>query len=65
MCSAHKTDGSANSDVSHGPIAEDVTSVRKEPYSLPPGFSWDTLDLCDSRAVSLSGFWELRKGTGI
>ncbi|XP_071318718.1 glycylpeptide N-tetradecanoyltransferase 1-like [Trachinotus anak] len=29
----------------HGPIVEDEVSVRKEPYSLPQGFSWDTLDL--------------------
>ncbi|XP_037546965.1 glycylpeptide N-tetradecanoyltransferase 1-like [Nematolebias whitei] len=35
----------ADSIMTHGPIAEAVTSVRKEPYSLPQGFSWDTLDL--------------------
>ncbi|XP_051795838.1 glycylpeptide N-tetradecanoyltransferase 1-like isoform X2 [Acanthochromis polyacanthus] len=29
----------------HGPIAEGEVSVREEPYSLPQGFSWDTLDL--------------------
>ncbi|KAF7666603.1 hypothetical protein LDENG_00100340 [Lucifuga dentata] len=29
----------------HGPITEDQASVREEPYSLPEGFSWDTLDL--------------------
>ncbi|XP_042364555.1 glycylpeptide N-tetradecanoyltransferase 1-like isoform X2 [Plectropomus leopardus] len=29
----------------HGPIVESEASVRKEPYSLPQGFSWDTLDL--------------------
>ncbi|GLD62945.1 glycylpeptide N-tetradecanoyltransferase 2-like isoform X1 [Lates japonicus] len=29
----------------HGPIADGEVSVRKEPYSLPQGFSWDTLDL--------------------
>ncbi|XP_069011423.1 glycylpeptide N-tetradecanoyltransferase 1-like [Embiotoca jacksoni] len=29
----------------HGPIAEGEGSVRKEPFSLPQGFSWDTLDL--------------------
>ncbi|XP_054860427.1 glycylpeptide N-tetradecanoyltransferase 1-like isoform X2 [Amphiprion ocellaris] len=28
-----------------GPIAEGEVSVREEPYSLPQGFSWDTLDL--------------------
>lgn len=54
LCSAHKTDGTDNGDVTHGPMMEDITSVRKEPYSLPPGFSWDTLDLCDSRVVSPS-----------
>ncbi|XP_045925290.1 glycylpeptide N-tetradecanoyltransferase 1-like isoform X1 [Micropterus dolomieu] len=34
-----------DSIVTHGPIVEGETSVRKEPYSLPQGFSWDTLDL--------------------
>ncbi|XP_058477234.1 glycylpeptide N-tetradecanoyltransferase 1-like [Solea solea] len=29
----------------HGPIIEAAVSVRQEPYSLPAGFSWDTLDL--------------------
>ncbi|XP_044034402.1 glycylpeptide N-tetradecanoyltransferase 1-like isoform X2 [Siniperca chuatsi] len=29
----------------HGPIAEGEASAREEPYSLPQGFSWDTLDL--------------------
>ncbi|KAG7227899.1 hypothetical protein INR49_013693 [Caranx melampygus] len=29
----------------HGPVVEDQDNVRKEPYSLPQGFSWDTLDL--------------------
>ncbi|XP_074519739.1 glycylpeptide N-tetradecanoyltransferase 2-like [Halichoeres trimaculatus] len=29
----------------HGPIVEGETSVRTEPFSLPQGFSWDTLDL--------------------
>ncbi|KAG7262569.1 hypothetical protein CRUP_027054, partial [Coryphaenoides rupestris] len=27
-----------------GPIAEPSGVVRQEPYSLPPGFTWDTLD---------------------
>ncbi|KAA8581558.1 hypothetical protein FQN60_003139 [Etheostoma spectabile] len=31
--------------VTHGPIVEGEASVRKEPCSLPQGFSWDTLDL--------------------
>uniref|UniRef100_A0A7N6ACE0 Glycylpeptide N-tetradecanoyltransferase n=1 Tax=Anabas testudineus TaxID=64144 RepID=A0A7N6ACE0_ANATE len=34
-----------DSITTHGPIVENVVSVRKEPYSLPQGFSWDTLDL--------------------
>ncbi|KAM9336322.1 glycylpeptide N-tetradecanoyltransferase 2-like [Symphorus nematophorus] len=34
-----------DSTVTHGPISEAEASVRKEPYSLPQGFSWDTLDL--------------------
>ncbi|KAM4524064.1 glycylpeptide N-tetradecanoyltransferase 2-like isoform 1-T1 [Odontesthes bonariensis] len=29
----------------HGPIVEGEHSIRNEPYSLPQGFSWDTLDL--------------------
>ncbi|KAM6897016.1 glycylpeptide N-tetradecanoyltransferase 2-like [Xenentodon cancila] len=29
----------------HGPIAESETCIRNEPYSLPQGFSWDSLDL--------------------
>ncbi|XP_061665833.1 glycylpeptide N-tetradecanoyltransferase 1-like [Syngnathoides biaculeatus] len=28
-----------------GQISEGEASAREEPYSLPPGFSWDTLDL--------------------
>ncbi|XP_031699887.1 glycylpeptide N-tetradecanoyltransferase 1-like isoform X1 [Anarrhichthys ocellatus] len=34
-----------DSFVTHGPIVEGEASVREEPYSLPSGFSWDTLDL--------------------
>ncbi|XP_037610240.1 glycylpeptide N-tetradecanoyltransferase 1-like [Sebastes umbrosus] len=34
-----------DSVVTHGPIIEGEAGVREEPYSLPPGFSWDTLDL--------------------
>ncbi|XP_041829594.1 glycylpeptide N-tetradecanoyltransferase 2-like [Melanotaenia boesemani] len=34
-----------DSPTTHGPIAEGETSCRNEPYSLPQGFSWDTLDL--------------------
>lgn len=29
----------------HGPVCEAEAKVREEPYSLPQGFSWDTLDL--------------------
>ncbi|XP_059414462.1 glycylpeptide N-tetradecanoyltransferase 1-like isoform X1 [Carassius carassius] len=31
--------------MSHGCIEPDKDSIREEPYSLPQGFSWDTLDL--------------------
>ncbi|XP_070708525.1 glycylpeptide N-tetradecanoyltransferase 2-like [Pempheris klunzingeri] len=34
-----------DSIVTHGPVVEGEPSVRTEPYSLPQGFSWDTLDL--------------------
>uniref|UniRef100_A0A3B4G2S0 Glycylpeptide N-tetradecanoyltransferase n=1 Tax=Pundamilia nyererei TaxID=303518 RepID=A0A3B4G2S0_9CICH len=34
-----------DSITTHGPIVEGEASIRKEPYSLPQGFSWDTLDL--------------------
>ncbi|XP_076616527.1 glycylpeptide N-tetradecanoyltransferase 2-like [Chaetodon auriga] len=37
--------------VPHGPILKDEASVRKEPYSLPQGFSWDTLDLSSSTVL--------------
>ncbi|KAM8723294.1 glycylpeptide N-tetradecanoyltransferase 1 [Sparus aurata] len=30
---------------SHGSIEPDKDNIREEPYSLPHGFSWDTLDL--------------------
>uniref|UniRef100_A0A672GA24 Glycylpeptide N-tetradecanoyltransferase n=1 Tax=Salarias fasciatus TaxID=181472 RepID=A0A672GA24_SALFA len=30
---------------SHGPIEADKENIRQEPYSLPQGFMWDTLDL--------------------
>ncbi|XP_019127492.2 glycylpeptide N-tetradecanoyltransferase 1 [Larimichthys crocea] len=40
-----KLDDAVDSDVTHGPIIEGEAIVRKEPYSLPQGFSWDTLDL--------------------
>ncbi|KAM9426093.1 glycylpeptide N-tetradecanoyltransferase 2-like isoform 2-T2 [Pholidichthys leucotaenia] len=34
-----------NSIITDGPIEEGEASIRNEPYSLPQGFSWDTLDL--------------------
>lgn len=36
------------------PIEPDVPvdQIRKEPYTLPDGFIWDTLDLEESSAVS-------------
>ncbi|CAK6971029.1 glycylpeptide N-tetradecanoyltransferase 2-like [Scomber scombrus] len=34
-----------DSITTHGQIVVAEASVRKEPYSLPQGFSWDTLDL--------------------
>ncbi|XP_061612300.1 glycylpeptide N-tetradecanoyltransferase 2-like isoform X2 [Phyllopteryx taeniolatus] len=30
--------------ISHGQIREGEASAREDPYSLPPGFSWDTPD---------------------
>ncbi|XP_060950480.1 glycylpeptide N-tetradecanoyltransferase 1-like [Limanda limanda] len=36
----------------HGPIAEAEVSVREEPFSLPQGFSWDTLDLSNSTVLT-------------
>ncbi|KAM4624552.1 glycylpeptide N-tetradecanoyltransferase 1-like [Polymixia lowei] len=35
----------SDSVTSHGPILEGEAIVREQPYSLPQGFSWDTLDL--------------------
>ncbi|XP_070846921.1 glycylpeptide N-tetradecanoyltransferase 1-like [Chaetodon trifascialis] len=40
-----------DSIVTHGPIIKGEASVRKEPYSLPSGFSWDTLDLSSSTVL--------------
>lgn len=47
--------------MSHGSIEPDKDHIREEPYSLPQGFSWDTLDLGDSavvrqRSVTPTGF---------
>ncbi|XP_029134939.1 glycylpeptide N-tetradecanoyltransferase 2 [Labrus bergylta] len=39
------------SNETHGPIVEDVASVRQEPFSLPQGFSWDTLDLSSPKVL--------------
>lgn len=34
----------------NGPIEPDkpIESIRQEPYSLPDGFNWDTLDVNDA-----------------
>ncbi|XP_061677092.1 glycylpeptide N-tetradecanoyltransferase 2 isoform X1 [Syngnathoides biaculeatus] len=32
----------------HGPIEADKENIRQEPYSLPHGFMWDTLDLSNA-----------------
>ena len=37
---------------SHGPIEVDKENIRQEPYSLPQGFMWDTLDLSNADVVS-------------
>ncbi|XP_073463827.1 glycylpeptide N-tetradecanoyltransferase 1 [Aquarana catesbeiana] len=31
----------------YGPIEQDKDNIRKEPYTLPHGFTWDALDLSD------------------
>ncbi len=36
---------------SHGCIEPDKDHIREEPYSLPQGFTWDTLDLGNSAVV--------------
>ncbi|XP_077025448.1 glycylpeptide N-tetradecanoyltransferase 2 isoform X3 [Tamandua tetradactyla] len=36
---------------SHGAIEPDKDNVRQEPYSLPQGFMWDTLDLSISEVL--------------
>ena len=38
---------------SHGPIEADKENIRQEPYSLPQGFMWDTLDLSNAEVVRL------------
>ncbi|XP_071398652.1 glycylpeptide N-tetradecanoyltransferase 1-like isoform X2 [Centroberyx affinis] len=41
-----------DSITTHGPIVEGEARVREEPYSLPQGFSWDTLDLTSPAALT-------------
>uniref|UniRef100_A0A3Q2DH98 Glycylpeptide N-tetradecanoyltransferase n=1 Tax=Cyprinodon variegatus TaxID=28743 RepID=A0A3Q2DH98_CYPVA len=36
---------------SHGPIEERGTCIQSEPYLLPQGFSWDTLDLSNTSVL--------------
>ncbi|XP_063565978.1 glycylpeptide N-tetradecanoyltransferase 2 isoform X6 [Gorilla gorilla gorilla] len=36
---------------SHGAIEPDKDNIRQEPYSLPQGFMWDTLDLSDTEVL--------------
>uniref|UniRef100_A0A8C7DJJ3 Glycylpeptide N-tetradecanoyltransferase n=1 Tax=Oncorhynchus kisutch TaxID=8019 RepID=A0A8C7DJJ3_ONCKI len=38
---------------SHGPMEADKDNIRQEPYSLPQGFMWDTLDLSNADVVSV------------
>ncbi|KAG2464939.1 NMT2 tetradecanoyltransferase, partial [Polypterus senegalus] len=35
----------------HGPIEPDKENIRQEPYSLPQGFMWDTLDLGNAEVL--------------
>uniref|UniRef100_A0A3B3QZF5 Glycylpeptide N-tetradecanoyltransferase n=1 Tax=Paramormyrops kingsleyae TaxID=1676925 RepID=A0A3B3QZF5_9TELE len=35
----------------HGPIEPDKENIRQEPYSLPQGFTWDTLDLSNAEVL--------------
>jgi len=42
-----KIEGNTNESVEG-----DKQDVRQEPYSLPSGFEWDTLDLADESTVS-------------
>lgn len=44
---------------SHGPIEADKENIRQEPYSLPQGFMWDTLDLSNADVVSTLSVSEL------
>ena len=42
----------------HGPIELDKTldELRQEPYSLPSGFVWDSLDINNSSVVSFVSY---------
>ncbi|XP_041819075.1 glycylpeptide N-tetradecanoyltransferase 2-like isoform X2 [Chelmon rostratus] len=46
-----RLDGAGGGSVTHGPIVKGESNFRKEPYSLPQGFSWDTLDLSSSTVL--------------
>ncbi|XP_075443541.1 glycylpeptide N-tetradecanoyltransferase 2 isoform X3 [Ascaphus truei] len=35
----------------HGPVEPDKDNIRQEPYSLPQGFMWDTLDLSNAEVL--------------
>lgn len=54
ISATHNTDTAADSAVTHGPIIEDAANIRKDPYTLPQGFSWDTLDLSSPTVVNPS-----------
>ncbi|KAK3541348.1 hypothetical protein QTP86_022104 [Hemibagrus guttatus] len=43
--------GSDEVVTTHGPIEPDKENVRQEPYSLPQGFMWDTLDLSNAEVL--------------
>lgn len=53
------TYASGDSITAHGPIAEGEMSIRNEPYSLPQGFAWDTLDLSSPPMVSFYFYFVL------
>jgi len=46
------------------PIEADLPHemIRKDPYTLPDGFFWDTLDLDDARVVSIMRNKRLHRG---
>lgn len=53
LCFMNKFSLSGETVTSHGCIEPDKDGIREEPYSLPQGFSWDTLDLGNSAVVSV------------